>query len=186
MASSSSSSARFTQVSSQQAKSTLARDFVDLADDLRDMLTQFGLRTYKVSLIKIQWSGGKRGRGTPLVTSEEAILPTPKMSPLDGLQELVQSIGLDELGAIELSQISGRYSEEQLRGYTDQGEGIPPDSEFYYEIEFFPHEGPSKKRRFFTKSAPAYHPGRLQWTVRLEKANDDRARNGDPQGNGGI
>lgn len=180
--------AKFTTVTTQQAKQTLARDFIGLADDLRDMLTQFGLRTYKVSTVRVQWSGGKRGRGTPVVISEEVILPTPKMSALDGLQELVQSVGLDEIGSLELSQISGRYSEEQLRGFTDAGQGIPQDQEFFYEIEFFPHEGPSKKRRFFTKAAPTYFPGKLQWSIRLEKANDDRARNGDPQGaqNGGV
>lgn len=174
--------AKFTTVTSQQAKQTLARDFIGLADDLRDMLTQFGLRTYAVRTVKIQWSGGKRGRGTAIVLAEETLLPTPKISALDGLQELVQSIGLDELGSVELSQISGRYTEEQLRGFTEAGDGIPGDQEFFYEIEFFPHEGPSHKRRFFTKSAPAYHPGRLQWTVRLEKVNNDRARGGDPQG----
>jgi len=177
---------RFTTVSSRQAKNTLARDFVDLADDLRDMLTQFGLRTYKVSMVRIEWTGGKRGRGTAYVKEETPILPTPKISSLDALQDIVLSAGRTESGSIDLSQISGRFTEEQLQGFSEQGDGIPPNQEFFYEIEFFPHEGPSKKRRFFIKSAPSYTPGRLQWSVRLERANDDRAYNGNPQGNGGI
>lgn len=175
---------RFTTVTTRQAKATLARDFVDLADDLRDMLTQFGLRTYKVSMIRLQWSGGRRGRGAPIIVSEEALLPTPKISSLDALTELVQPVGVDELGAIELTQISGRYTEEQLTGKGVDGSPIPPNEEFFYEIEFFPQAGPSKKRRFQTKTAPNYFPGKLQWVLRLEKANDNRALNGDPQSGG--
>jgi hypothetical protein len=176
----------FTVVTDIQAKGTLARDFVGLADDLRDMLTQFGLRTYRVTIVRVRWSGGRRGRGAASVVSEEPILPTPKISSLEALQELAQSVGVDELGAIDLSQISGTYTEDQLRGFRD-GDGIPADEEFFYEIEFFPtdsaNSGGSKKRRFFPRGAPTYFPGRLQWSVRLEKANEDRNRvNGDPEG----
>jgi hypothetical protein len=179
--------AKFTEVTTQQAKATLARDFVGLADDLRDMLTQFGLRTYAVRTVRIQWSGGKRGRGSPVVIAEDAVLPTPKLATFDGMQELAQSIGISEVGSIELTQVSGRYSEEQIRGFSDVGDPIPPDQEFFYEIEFFPNDnGPSRKRRFNVKSAPTYYPGKLQWQVRLERSNDERARNGDPQGSSGT
>lgn len=173
----------FTTVSTRQAKGTLARDFIGLADDLRDMLTQFGLRTYKVSMVRVRWSGGRRGRGAASQVEVTPILPTPKISSLDALQELAQSVGVDELGAIDLSQVSGTYTEDQLRGFRD-GDGIPADEEFFYEVEFFPADGgPTKKRRFFPRGAPTYAPGRLQWSVRLEKANEDRNQlNGDPEG----
>lgn len=178
---------KFTEVTTKQAKSTLARDFIGLADDLRDMLTQFGLRTYVVRTVRVQWSGGKRGRGTPIVIAEDSILPTPKIATFDGMQELVQSIGISEVGSVELTQISGRYTEEQIRGFSEAGEPLPQDQEFFYEIEFFPNDnGPSKKRRFNVKNAPTYYPGKLQWQVRLEKSNDDRARGGDPQGSLGT
>lgn len=170
---------RFTEVTSSQAKKTLARRFVPLADSLRDLLTKFGLRAYKVTIVRVEWSGGKRGRGTPAVVSELVLLPTPKISSLDALTELVQPVGLEELGSVELSQISGNFTEEQLRGTSNEGDSIPPNQEFYYEVEFFPHDGPSQKRRFFPRSAPTYKPGGLQWVIRLEKANEDRQRNGD-------
>ena len=54
---------RFTEATSAQAKKSLARSFIPLADSLRDMLTKFGLRAYKVTIVRIEWSGGKRGRG---------------------------------------------------------------------------------------------------------------------------
>jgi hypothetical protein len=178
--------ARFTLVDDAQAKATLARDFIELADDLRDLLTQFGLRSYRVSTLRIQWSGGKRGKGTPTIVEERPILPTPKITALDGLLGVIQNVGLDETGSLEVSQISGTYSEDQLRGFDSDGTGIPPDQEFLWEVEFFPTEGPSKKRRFFPKTAPNYKAGALQWTIRLEKANDDRSRNGEVYGAHGL
>jgi hypothetical protein len=171
---------RFTEVTSAQAKATLARRFVPLADSLRNLLTTFGLRAYRVSIIRVEWSGGRRGVGASYVMSEKVILPTPKISSLDALNEVVQPIGLAELGSIELSQVSGTFTEEDLRGTSNEGDDIPLSQEFFYEVEFFPHEGPSQKRRFYPKGAPSYSPGGLQWTVRLEKANEDRKRSGDP------
>lgn len=174
--------AKFTEVSGPQIKKTLARRLVPLADSLRNMLTTFGLRTYKVSVMRVKWSGGRRGIGFPSVTKQTVILPTPRISDLNALTEIVQPIGLDEIGNILLEGISGRYTEEELRGLDFYGEEIPPDDEVYYEIEF-PRidNGPSLKRRFFTRSAPHFSPGKLAWNLRLEKSTEDRDRNGDPE-----
>jgi len=173
---------RFTTVTTSQAKGTLARKFIPLADSLRDLLTKFGLRSYRVSFVRVSWSSGRRGIGTPTVIEEKVILPTPKISSLDAVSELLQPIGLSEVGSIQLSGISGTYTEEQLLGQSPEGDDIPPDQEFFYEIEFFPNAGEAKKRRFTPKSVPSYLAGKLQWIIALEKANDDRARNGDPEG----
>lgn len=173
--------ARFTEVSARVAQASLARRFVPLADSLRDMLTRFGLRQYSVSTVRVRWSGGRRGVGVAEVVESVPLLPVPKVSSLDALSEVVQPVGLDELGNVELSAVSGRYTEEQLRGYREGG-AIPPDEEFFYEVTFFPQDGPPQRRRFYPRSPPAYHPGRLQWTVRLEKANEDRdAATGDAE-----
>ena len=173
---------KFTQVTSRQVKNTLVRRFIPLADQLRDLLTKFGLRTYSVKVVRIQWSGGERGVGTPVVVKETLIEPTPKIGDFAGIAELVQSVGLDEVGSIELTRVSGRYTEEELRGQNYFGEQIPFDEEVFYEIEFpRPDDGPSLKRRFFIRSAPQYKPGSLAWSVRLEKAHEDRTRQGDPE-----
>lgn len=174
--------AKFTTVTSSQVKKTLARRFIPLGDSLRNLLTKFGLRTYRVTLVKVQWSGGERGVGLPTVLSEEILLPTPKISDINGLTEVVQAVGLDELGQLTVSQISGRYTEEQLLGRAADGDDISEDTEFFWEVEFpHPDGTPGTKRRFFPRGAPQYEPGRLQWTVRLEKSNENRARSGDPQ-----
>jgi hypothetical protein len=171
---------QFTDLTSNQYEHTLAREFVPLADELRDMLTEFGLRPYKVRIIRIQWSGGERGIGQPSVVSELHLLPTPKVTDLSGLSEIVHSIGLHEVGGILLTEISGRFTEEALKGYDADETPIPPDQEFFYEIEFPRPDGqPSVRRRFFPSSPPEYKAGKLQWTVRLERAHEDRLRNGD-------
>jgi len=173
--------AKFTPVTSQQIKGTLARKFVGLGDTLRNMLTTFGLRTYRVSLVGIQWSGGERGVGTPTVLSELLILPTPKLVDMTALTEIVQPIGLDEAGSVQVEQISGTFTEEQLLGRDANGNDIPADQEFFWEIEFPRLDGkPGEKRRFFPRGAPMYYPGRLQWVVRLEKGHSNRQRDGSP------
>jgi hypothetical protein len=170
---------KFTEVDDRQAATTLARDFIGLADDLRDLLTQFGLRTYRVTRVRVEWSGRSRGAGVPTVVAEDVMLPTPKIE-LDPVGEFLQPIGLTEQGAITLSQVSGRFSEEDLRGFDSAtADGITGNAEFYYEIEFFPHTGPAVRRRFYPRGAPVYHPGRLQWSMRLERSSADRQRDGD-------
>lgn len=173
--------AKFTEITSNQLKRTLARKFIPLGDRLRDLLTKFGLRTNRTSLVFIQWSGGQRGVGTPTVISEELILPSPKINDLSILSADVQDLGINEQGQIEVSEISGRYTEEQLMGRSADGSDTPEDTEFFWEIEFPKPDGtPGEKRRFFPRSAPSYEPGKLQWRLRLERSTDDRARNGDP------
>lgn len=167
----------FTKVTPESIKKSLARRFVPLADNLRDLLTKFGLRTYNVALVRVRWSGGMRGVGVPEVIKLEPLLPTPAITDLSALTELVQPVGLDEVGSIELSGLSGRYSEEFLRGLDYEGESIPVSDEVFYEIEFPRTDGgEALKRRFYGRSAPTYSAGKLQWSLRLERAHDDRPR----------
>ena len=129
-----------------------------------------------------RWSGGARGEGVESVTSTTTILPTPRISDLSSLQAIVQPIGLDEVGQIQLSQVSNRYDENTLRGLDDAGDEPGIDEQVYYEIEFPGPDGlPAQKRRFVLSSAPYYADGKLQWIVALERARGDRERNGDPR-----
>lgn len=173
---------KFTDPTSLQLNKTLARRFIPLADKLRDMMTKFGLRPYKVRIMRVKWSGGVRGQGTPTIVQETHILPTPLISDLTSLQEIVQPVGLDEIGSIQLSEVSGTFTEDVLMGRGTDGAPIGEDDEVFYEIEFPRPDGlPSTRRRFFVTSAPHYSAGRLQWIVRLDKAHEDRDRDGDPE-----
>jgi hypothetical protein len=173
----------FTVVTGLQLAKTLQRTLLPVADKLRDLLSVFGMRPYTVKIVRVQWSGGSRGLGMPnlIPGSEFLLLPTPKMTDLAGVQEIVQPVGLDEVGSILVTQISGQLTEEQLRGIDDDGTPIPNDQEIFWEVEFLRSDGLSgQKRRFQLRAAPQFFAGKFQWQVTLEKAHEDRARDGQP------
>lgn len=174
--------AKFFDPTSVQLNKTLARRFIPLVDQLRDLLSKFGLRPYKVRIVRAKWSGGERGVGTLSEISELVLLPTPRIHDLISLTEIVQPVGLDEIGAVMLDEISGRFTEDELMGRDSDGSQIPLDEEMFYEVEFPRPDGKAgPRRRFFPRSAPHYAAGKLQWMVHLEKVHEDRARVGDPE-----
>jgi hypothetical protein len=163
---------------------TLGQQLVPVADCLRDLLTQFGLRPYTVNLIHTRWSGGSRGVGQELIVSVVPILPTPKIADLSGVQEILSPAGLAEVGEVMLTKVSGRFTEEQLRGVPPDGAApLAGDLQFFYEVQWPELNGqPGDRRRFFPVSAPYYDAPALQWRVQLRRQRGDRARNGDPTG----
>lgn len=173
--------AKFTDPTTIQANKTLARQLIPVADRIRDLFVRFGTRPYKVRVVRVRWSAGRRGVGAPVIEREMDILPTPLVQDLSTLTEIVQPVGLDEVGSILVSEISGRFTDNDLRFLSADGRPPDPDVEVYYEIEFPKLDGTSDKRRFFLRSAPHYAAGRFMWQLRLEKAHEDRARNGDPE-----
>jgi hypothetical protein len=147
---------------------------------LRDLRVRFGLRPYIVRIIRTQWTTGERGEGAEYVSHVLDLLPTPLVADLSALTEIVQPIGLDEIGSVVLSEISGRYTEDQLRGLDIDGTPVGEDEQIFYEIEFPRPDGRAgERRRFFLRSAPAYQPERFQWTLRLEQAREGRSRAGE-------
>lgn len=175
----------FTRVSALQLTASLAHKLIGVADPLRDLYTRFGLRPYEVHLVWTRWSGGKRGLGTEIVEGNPyPILPTPLVSDFTTMTEVSTPIGLDETGEIVVSQITGSLTEDFLRGHTRDGRPVNADEQLYYEIEFpqpFPTGPDGERRRFVLKGAPMYKADMFQWYLRLEKARQDRARNGDPR-----
>jgi hypothetical protein len=172
---------KYTDPSSIQLNRTLGQKLIPVADRLRDLFTRFGLRPYKVRVVRVRWSGGTRGIGAPIVERTLDLLPTPLVVDLTTMTEVVQPVGLDEIGSITVSEISGRFTDYQLRMLDPNGREPDPDEEVYYEIEFPKPDGTSDKRKFWLRSAPHYHAGRFYWQVRLEKAHQDRDFRGDPR-----
>jgi len=161
---------------------TLAQKLIPVADNIRNLNTRFGVRNYKLRVVRVRWSGGRRGIGVPNVESAIDILPTPLVQDLSTLTEILNPIGLDEVGIVGVGEISGRFNDDQLRYGHEDGLPPEPDEEVFYEIEYpQPDAQDSIKRRFVLRGAPHYNAGQFQWRIRLEKANEDRARNGDPR-----
>lgn len=174
--------AKYTVLSGSALKGTLARCLIPVVDSLRDLRVKFGLRPYLVRIIRTKWTVDERGEGVEFVLHEFPILPTPRVSDLTALTTEVQSIGLDESGSVLLTEVSGRYTEDQLRGLDVDGSPVPDDENIFYEIEFPRVDGkPSERRRFVLRSAPTYLPGEFQWQLRLEQSHEARGRSGEPR-----
>jgi hypothetical protein len=102
---------------------------------------------------------------------------------MSSLTEMVTPAGVTEQGTIQLQQVSGRYTEEQLIGVGPNGDAVASNEAVYYEVEFFRRDGgPSELRRFQRDSIPFYDAGRVQWTVTLVSVVENRARGGQTEG----
>lgn len=162
-------------------QTSLARLLVKPADSLRNLLTVLGVRPYVVRMVYTRYSGGARGIGEESVVSCDAILPTPLILSLDGLSRIVSVVGADEQGGVLLTEVSGCYTEDQLRGLGDGGAELPPDQSFYYEVEFLSMQPQGERRRFSQSGVPEYVPDQYGWRMRLERAQRDRTRAGAPR-----
>ena len=172
----------FTHVTPALLRESLGRDLIDVVDCARDIASELGVRPYVVRIVRTRWSGGARGAGVEEVMSALDLLPTPKVSDLSGLAEVLQPVGLDEVGGVQVEEISGRFSEEELRFLSADGAAPEPQESVWWEIEFIRHDGkPGQRRRFALSGAPEYLPTRVQWRVRLTKAHEDRGRDGVPR-----
>jgi hypothetical protein len=173
---------KFTRLSPEQYRTTLVQKLTCVADNLRDLNTKFGARPYVVALVRTRWAGGERGVGAEEVLSVEPIEPTPLVAPLSRLSRGTQVVGVEEAGELRVSEISPRYTEDYLTGLGEDGSPVPLDQNFYWEITFPKANRADVRRRFRLASVPSYEPTKFQWTVDLEKVDEDRARNGDPEG----
>lgn len=166
----------FTDLSGLDLSKTLARQLICVADGLRDIRTQFGMRPYEVHVKRAKWSGGQRGLGEPYVVSDMTILPTPRIVDLNALSEAIEMIGTNESGSVSLDEVSGRYTEDQLLGNNVDGSSPGPDEDVYYEVVFPLPSGTPIHRRFYPASAPHYSSGKFEWTIRLVRSNPDPSR----------
>lgn len=170
---------KFTKLDPQQLSRTVAAKLVPVADSLRNLQVKLGIRTYQVRIIKTRWTGGYRGDGVEVITAITDILPTPLLT-IGGLSEQVQSYGLVEDGTVNISEISGRYSEQQLLGWSSDTHPPAEDEQIFWEIEYPQISGsPARKRRFIPVSAPAYNPESLQWTVTVQRSHPERSNLGE-------
>lgn len=164
-------------------KRSLGQRLIPVVDSVRDLATQLGTRPYRVRLVRTRFSGPRRGVGVESVVQELELLPTPKVVSMATLTELVTPVGINEQGTIQLEQVSGRYTEEQLVGVGPDGAAVAANEAVYYEVEFFRRDGgPSELRRFQRDSIPFFDAGKVQWVVTLVSVVENRTRGGQPEG----
>lgn len=140
-----------------EVRGTLANELVPIADCLRQLMTDFGLRPYRVLLVWVAWSADEnrdgwvrgselsvddraRGAGAPTLVFEHEILPTPVVGPFTSTRKDVLSTGNTEDGTITVKQISASYSEDALMGLLPRfrdpqyPESLQKGISFFWEI----------------------------------------------------
>jgi hypothetical protein len=157
----------------------LIYDIAPAVDQIRQIATDLGTRPYRVFLVHIVWTGTRRGDGQPSEIARIEILPTPKVSSSTSFA--MQAMGLTEMGGISVSQISLRFTEDDLTGKTP--DLIDPamtrtglrNAEFFYEVVERRPTGPTPiPRRYIPADVPTR--GNTGWRVNLLKQGEDRAR----------
>lgn len=171
----------FTEPNGLDIERSLVSSLIPCVDQIRDLYTCFGARAYEVALIRTRWTGGKRGVGVEEVFSELKILPTPKVWGMPEIDTVLEAIGEREVGAVQVTEISARYTEEELTGEDLDGNPVEEDQHFYWEIRQITSGARARRRRFEVDAAPTLEPLKFQWKVNLIKALEDRTRLGDPR-----
>jgi hypothetical protein len=114
-------------------------------------------------------------------TARIEILPTPKVADMAATTVALQAMGLTEVGGLTVSQISLRYTEDDLTGKTpDLTDPEMPrtglrNAEFFWEVVENRPTGPTPvPRRYVPADVPMR--GNTGWTIALIKQAGDRAR----------
>lgn len=214
---------------------TCADDLIECVDSARQLLTDFGLRPYRVFLVWVRWTADEDadgrigsgpgevlvrdedqtdmtafsegdledsmvGVGRPVLVQEVEILPTPLISPLTGVAKDMDATGLTERGGITLSQVSARFTEDELMGLVTpfrdpaRPDAFLPGYEFWYEVQSdrpagyitsgyvdceLPQEQRQPRRRFHVSGTPHHDAPGFEWTLSLTRADGERGRNGE-------
>lgn len=186
-------------LTAQQAKNTLANKFAKcgFADRLRQLNTNFGLRSLRVFVVWVRWTGERQGDGLEQVIYEQELLPTPKVTGLDGITWNVVSAGKLPDGSIRLDEVSLSYKREFLTGRViPVPNGASPEtvrvqdrtSEFFYEVrDDGRDEGPCdannggghRRMRFRLLGEPMRKESMVCWSFSLQRMSEDRSMTGE-------
>lgn len=163
-------------------KDSMLGELQDCVDYIRQIPVDLGARPYRVFLVWTRWSGEDRGEGVESLVREEEILPVPKVQEISSVQLQLLDIGTDEQGSLQISQISPRYTENQLLGRHQDGSGVARNETFSWEVRLDKGDVSDlkKRRRFMIKGVPSFKADSLQWTVNLIRAGSDREHDGRP------
>ncbi len=158
---------------------SLVASFTGVVDSMRQLLTDAGARPYRVFAVVLEWSGKEEGRGDPKVVVEEEILPTPLVK-LRGLRLELKSAGRTDRGYIEVSEISPRFTEDQLQR-SFHVKPLTEAHEAFYEVRQDGRDGAEPvRRRFVIRGVPERDAENFQWVLRLSAQNQQRSRKGQP------
>lgn len=168
----------------------LVDDLLDVADDIRQLHTEFGGRPFRVFLVWARWTSDEDGdgwalRGEQALAASEVgvgrrvelrrveLLPTPRIEGLGGIGMTADAVGSTEGGVVEVRQISLSYTEDFLRGRVaelrdpESADSLLPGVEFWWEIV---EARPPQRRHDATPASDVDQPDLRPLTRRFSPA----------------
>jgi hypothetical protein len=155
---------------------TLVEDLSEVIDDVRDILTDIGLRPARVFVLHYRWSGGERYRGAPELVETLELTPRPIVADENDLKADVDRRGAIALGLVHLREISPRYTETDLDILR---RAIPADEEVLVEIVHDGRDGRNPQRRGYRpEGKPVRDAASYEWRLELRAIVDARTIDG--------
>ena len=149
----------------------------EVADMMRTLQANLGMRKYRVFSILSQWSGGELYVGKESIAEEIEFTPTPFID-LRTLYTAMTEAGQQEEGEIVLKEISYGFTEEQVRALCLMDRELQPGQQTYIEVR---HTDPEARRRRFTvRGVPWQDADTLEWIVSLSVEEEPRELSGAP------
>jgi hypothetical protein len=154
------------------ASGSLVESLGSVADDLRQIGVDFGMRPHRVHAVRIKWTGGEIGRGEPVTVFDEPLLPNPKV--LFNVKRASTSGGGVERGSAKLFEVSPRYTEDQIKRYFSLD--LEQPEEGFIEIFIDDRDGTTERKRYVVSEPPKRRPEEFDWEVSLRKQDANRQR----------
>jgi len=160
-------------------QTSLVESLGNTVDSIRQIAVDLGVRPYKVHAVRVKWSGGEIGRGTPETVLDQAIVPTPRIRNVTSVNRESTTAGTSEKGNIRLDRISPRYTEDEIKYYFSTQSDLGVDEEGFVEIYVDERDGQTQRKRYVVSRVPERRPDKFDWVVTLRKQEDNRQRDRD-------
>lgn len=153
---------------------SLAASLAPVADDMRQLLVDFGMRHYEVFSIVVRWSGGERHRGEASVISELPFLPVPKVKNVGLVNRELRPAGTVNRGDVALEGLSPRYTQDDILLLFPRE--LRAGEEHFIEIRMDARDKNAERQRYTFIGRPERRA--FDWTVRLTAQDEARTRGG--------
>lgn len=109
-------------------------NLTETMDAARQVISDVGLRTYRVFFVVERWAEGtSAGDGEPLEVTFTEIVPAPEVSFFSAAR-VASSGGAYREGAVELRKVTRSLRREALLGHTIYGDRRPKHERFSYGL----------------------------------------------------
>lgn len=181
---------RIHPITPRQATESVANRLGGVADRVRQIATNLGVRNYRCFLHWTKWTGKERGDGFEETIELLEILPTPLVKSLDSVTFSIFHAGTVPEGSVRVDEISLRWTEDELRGFRiptygtceepielREGDSLKQPFDFFYEVvEDGRGDRPPTRNRFRLMNKPFRRADMVMWSLMLERSSPDTHR----------